>query len=210
MKLTNVINLFIPKIFIISIRKIKNIFKNNAVLFNGKDQLFKENLNNALVYGEYGCGESTNYVLNSYQIPIYSVDTSLFWVNKFKNKSPKLFIKHIDVGEVTNWGVPKNYNLRVNFKDYANWLWQNTDKPDLVLIDGRFRVYCFLTSLKLCDEGTKIIFDDYDREEYHIVEEFIMPTKKNDQQALFVIKDKNKINLDKLNMEINRFMYVIN
>ena len=56
----------------------------------------------------------------------------------------------------------------------------------------------------------KIIFDDYDREEYHIVEEFIMPTKKNDQQALFVIKDKNKINLDKLNMEINRFMYVIN
>ena len=74
--------------------------------------------------------------------------------------------------------MPKNYNLRANFKDYANWLWQNKDKPDLVLIDRKFRVYCFLTSLKLCDAGSKIIFDDYDREEYHVVEQFIMPTKK--------------------------------
>ena len=32
---------------------------------------------------------------------------------------------------------------------------------DCVLVDGRFRVCCFLTSLKNAEQGTRIIFDDY-------------------------------------------------
>ena len=38
---------------------------------------------------------------------------------------------------------------------------ENKLVPDLILIDGRFRVCCFLSSLKYGNVGTKILFDDY-------------------------------------------------
>jgi hypothetical protein len=46
--------------------------------------------------------------------------------------------------------------------------------PDLVLIDGRFRVCCALTTLlKLKDRKFKLLFDDYmDRPHYNSVERF--------------------------------------
>jgi hypothetical protein len=34
-------------------------------------------------------------------------------------------------------------------------------KPDLVLIDGRFRLACFLHPLLAAAPGTPILFDDY-------------------------------------------------
>ena len=82
--------------------------------------------------------------------------------------------------------------------------------PDTVLIDGRFRVCCFLTSLKYANENTKIIFDDYNnRPYYHVVEKFIKKEQTCGRQTLFIVKNKNKINFDLLNIEINNFHYVM-
>ena len=59
--------------------------------------------------------------------------------------------------------------------------------PDVVLIDGRFRVACFLYALIHTKPGTVIIFDDYaDRPEYHVVEEVISPVEVDQRQAKFV------------------------
>jgi hypothetical protein len=69
-------------------------------------------------------------------------------------------------------------------------------------------VLCFLTSLKLCDENTKIIFDDYnDRKIYHVVEELIKPTEKDGGQALFIV-NKKKINFKKLEFLLDKFEYI--
>ena len=82
--------------------------------------------------------------------------------------------------------------------------------PDTVLIDGRFRVCCFLTAIKYANENTKIIFDDYNnRPYYHVIEKFIKKEQTCGRQALFIVKNKNDINIDLLNIEINNFHYVM-
>jgi hypothetical protein len=85
-------------------------------------------------------------------------------------------IGHVDIGEVKDWGYPASYEKRENFQAYTDFLWVHDDKPDMVLVDGRFRVCCFLTTLLNANPGTVIIFDDYtNRQIYHVVEEIVRP-----------------------------------
>ena len=105
----------------------------------------------------------------------------------------RLNLKWIDVGEIENWGKPKSFKMRKNFLDYAIWLWKQNKEPDLVLIDGRFIILCFLTTLKFSPPGTKIIFDDYkERQFYHVVEEFCPIIDRCGRQALFEVNTKAK------------------
>ena len=117
-------------------------------LFDGDDELFKELILKANIYGEYGCGKSTSYVLRNTNCKVISVDTDENWVNnvKLETKNVKSDIKFIDLGPVRSWGRPINYDRQMFFKNYTNYLWEQNDRPDLVLIDGRFRICCFLTS----------------------------------------------------------------
>ena len=82
-------------------------------------------------------------------------------------------INYINIGNNSpnSFGRPEDYTMRENIMKYATDIWMRKSKPNLVLVDGRFRVLCFLVSIKHCDEKTKIIFDDYvNRKYYHIVE----------------------------------------
>lgn len=151
--------------------KSKYIFQNK--LFDGDDTLFKKLIKDILIYGEYGCGKSTNYVIKNTSSKILSVDTQYEWIELVKEKNKehlkRIKIFHIDLGATLDWGYPINYDKSKYFYKYTDSIWQCSVKPDLVLIDGRFRVCCFLTSLKYAEEGTKIIFDDYiSRPHYHI------------------------------------------
>ena len=207
------IKLFIPEIILIIKRK---FFKPTLSedLFGGYHHLFKKNLSSRSIYGEYGCGKSTFYVLENFDIPVLSVDSSEFWINeiKKKNKNINLDINYVNIGNVEEhgWGRPDDYSMRENFIDYANNIWIRERKPNFILIDGRLRVLCFLISLKNCSSGSKIIFDDYiNRKHYHIVEELIKPSSNDGRQALFEINDKNKIDMDKLEFLINKFNYIL-
>ena len=129
---------------------------------------------------------------------IYSVDTSNDWVKKIQSLegiegSNRMNLYWVDVGAVANWGAPTSFKMRHNFKKYAEILWLKNKTPDLVLIDGRFRVSCFLTSVKFAPVGTKILFDDYtDRSFYHVVEEFCQKIDTCGRQALFEVNTKAK------------------
>ena len=183
-------------------------------LFDGDDSLFKDLLKNSKNYGEYGCGLSTEWVLNNTNANILSVDSSKEWIDKISSKNveykKRLKLQHIDLGKVENWGRPVGYEKSYNFINYFNWIWTQDILPDTVLIDGRFRVCCFLTSIKYANENTKIIFDDYNnRPYYHVVEKFVKKEQTCGRQALFIVKNKNDINIDLLNIEINNFHYVM-
>ena len=183
-------------------------------LFDGDDSLFKDLLKNSKNYGEYGCGLSTEWVLNNTNANILSVDSSKEWIDKISSKNveykKRLKLQHIDLGKVENWGRPVGYEKSYNFINYFNWIWTQDILPDTVLIDGRFRVCCFLTSLKYANENTKILFDDYNnRPYYHVVEKFVKKEQTCGRQTLFIVKNKNKINFDLLNIEINNFHYVM-
>ena len=185
-----------------------------TMLFDGDDSLFKDVLKTSKIFGEYGCGSSTEWVLNNTKANIFSVDSSKQWIDEINLKNAaykkRLKLKYIDLGEVENWGRPVGYEKSYNFINYFNWIWNQDILPDTVLIDGRFRVCCFLTSIKYANENTKIIFDDYNnRPYYHVVEKFVKKEQTCGRQALFIVKNKNDINIDLLNIEINNFHYVM-
>lgn len=172
-------------------------------LFDGDDVLFKEAIGTAQVYGEYGVGASTIWVARHSNIPMISVDSSNEWLTQVRQEIPESnwIMKHVDLGPLANWGFPKTHSRRENYRCYPTALWQSERVPDLVLVDGRFRVTCFLTCLLEARPGTKIIFDDYmNRPKYHLVEEFCEASKTSVRQALFVVPET----LDRPNIEKTR------
>jgi len=212
------VNLLIP-IFIIVIWKIRNkiifSFRNfRGILFEGDDALFKKHIINVDTYGEYGVGNSTIWVSSNTNSQIISVETDINWLKEVKTKigniqnSNRFELGLIDLGEVSDWGTPKSYDKRNNIIKYIQYIWTKSSKPDLILIDGRFRVACFLMCLIKAKEGTKIIFDDYvDRKYYHIVEDFLNPAEFSTRQALFIVP--KKLNKKKIQEYLEKFLFVM-
>jgi len=181
----------------ISIKFKKKNLENN-MLFDGDDTLFKNLISEVKTYFEYGCGKSTEYMYKKSNASIFSVDTSKEWAAKTLNLSKdsnreRLNVKWIDVGDVADWGYPISFEKKQNFVKYANWFWEFGLKPDLVVIDGRFRILCFLTSIKFASIGTQIIFDDYtNRPFYHVAEDFLKIKDTCGRQALFEVDKGSK------------------
>ena len=193
-----------------NIRKLIRRIKDKD-LFEGDDLIFKREILKINVYGEYGVGDSTLWAINNTKVEILAVDTSKQWVNKVKSRikaSDRLTIEWIDLGTIGNWGRPISYQKKKFIYNYIRSIWIKNEIPELVLIDGRFRVACFLFSLITGSPGTKIIFDDYmNRPHYHIVEEFIKPTETSQRQALFIVP--NNCNTKNIQKTIDQFIYVM-
>jgi len=164
--------------------------------FNEKcNDAFKYHLKKAKIYGEYGCGASTIYAISNFNGHIISVETDKKWADKVQSNIPneekeRININWIDVGPVLSWGYPVNMDKKNNFINYQKKIWTE-QSPDFVLIDGRFRVACFIQSILNCNIGSSIIIDDYyNRKYYHCVEEVVeLKEIYGDRMALFV-KDK--------------------
>ena len=204
----------VPPIFIIAIRILRSNSVLPNVLFDGDDKLFKDEVKKVDVYGEYGCGKSTKWVLNNTAAEVIAVDTSSKWigaVNKDnQSNNDRLNIHHSNLGDVSGWGRPLSYEKIGSFSDYTDYVWRQKKTPKLVLIDGRFRVCCFLTSLKFAEEGTKILFDDYtNRPHYHFVEKYVSRFKECGRQCLFVVPSKAEIDMVELEKHIVSFRNVM-
>ena len=157
---------------------------------------FKEKVKNSKCYLEYGSGGSTIFAANTVKVPsIISVETDKKWNENVKlsidNPTSSLFIEYCDIGEVAEWGKPKNQDKIENFWQYSFQPWdtaiKNTLVPDTVLIDGRFRVSAFLTSLLCSRVGTILLFDDYfNRPHYFVVEEFCQLHERHGRMGVFI------------------------
>jgi hypothetical protein len=212
--MTKLLKLFIPPIFMkITKYIIQIVHKNKIVLFEGyESKSFQEHVSKAKVYGEYGMGQSTKWVYKHTNAEIISVESNDIWLKlvskEILDKNRCKFI-WADIGDIYDgYGRPTSYEKRDNFFLYFNGLWTQENKPEVVLIDGRFRVACFLTSLINANADTIIIFDDYTyRPYYHIVEEIIEPFEINGRQGLF--KVPANFDLEKTQRLLNDFKYVV-
>ena len=125
------INILIPILIIITWRaRHKIIFKirdYRGILFEGEDNLFKKNIRNIDLYGEYGMGDSTVWVFKNTKSKIISVDTDANWLKKVKSKIgvlenlDRLDLEWIDLGKISDWGTPKSYEKRNNIKNYLEY-----------------------------------------------------------------------------------------
>lgn len=158
---------------------------------------FKEKLAASACFLEYGSGGSTVYACTVAKIKnVISVESDPAWVEKVRamlQGSPSnLLIRHCDIGEVGDWGTPKNTLKFHHFWRYMVTPWDVAKKyghvPDTVLIDGRFRVASFLYSLISAPPGTTILFDDYvDRPRYARVEEFCRLKESRGRMGVFTV-----------------------
>jgi hypothetical protein len=168
-------------------------------LFDGDDKIFKSAVKDSKLYFEYGCGDSTKWVLNNTDSKIVCTDSSIEWLNTIPNNSRVVKI-YVNIGPLKDWGYPIDNSQIHNWPQYQKRIWEYPEKPDTVLIDGRFRVACFLTTLKYADKGTIILFDDYvNRDYYHIIEKYSKPITTYGRQAMFITKqnfDINELNND--------------
>ncbi len=180
-------------------------------LFDGDDRLFRKLVPKVAVYGEYGVGESTIWVVNNTSARVLAAETDAAWIKRVKSKMKtldRLDVSLVDVGEVGSFGRPRDYSKRANFMRYVESIWKRDRQPELVLIDGRFRVCCFLYCLRHGAPGTRILFDDYrDRPHYHLVEEFVSPDESFGRQSLFTIPDT--LDKEKIDETLQQFLYVM-
>jgi hypothetical protein len=115
---------------------------------------------------------------------------------------------HADIGLTGPWGIPfpagKPSLQRLNkWKAYPKTPWavinHQNNHPDLVLIDGRFRVATALTCcihMRGCSTA-QIVVDDYaDRPSYHVIEKHAKLVRMLDRMVVFEPShgDQSKLN----------------
>jgi hypothetical protein len=149
---------------------------------------FRELLASARNYLEYGSGGST-VLANQIVINLVSVDSDSSFLadvkRKLEQQDRRAMAKliHVNIGLTQHWGMPvftKPTRRRVRrWEEYAKapWRYFRTigQQPDLILVDGRFRVACVLESLLSLSplSNTRILVDDYlGRPEYSVVERY--------------------------------------
>lgn len=146
-------------------------------------EVFRRALHGAAAYLEYGSGGSTLCAAGLGVPLIYSVESDsdhlaevrAAFAERFAVQGQVLECVHADIGPTGRWGYPVNRDRVEAWPSYALAPWRLVEQhqvmPEVILIDGRFRVACFLVSLMKASPGTLILFDDYaERPQYHLVE----------------------------------------
>jgi hypothetical protein len=149
---------------------------------------------------EYGSGGSTVIAAMS-GARIFSVESDPDWARNVetwlaaKGLKDKVTLHLADIGPTKLWGRPKKIRL-VHLPRYLRypssvWLRADFQHPDVILIDGRFRVACFLEAMTRIRRPTRLLFDDYvRRQNYHVVERFQKPVQTIDRMAVFDLEPR--------------------
>lgn len=143
---------------------------------------------------EYGSGGSTVIGAEMPGKTVFSVESDAAWLEAMRGyfgaHPPKatVHLHHGDIGPTKKWGHPEGESEFRLWPNYPNSVWERADfqQPDLVLIDGRFRAACFLTTLFRATAPVTVLFDDYiNRKSYHAVEDLIRPKAMIGRMAQF-------------------------
>jgi hypothetical protein len=182
------------------------------------------------VYLEYGSGGSTILAVGSELTSITTVESDKIFLSNVVNKvkgmvsTAKFNPIYVNIGITGAYGYPLFgfYKRKIAYGGVsllssksrwgryaiAPWI-QVEQEPDLILIDGRFRVASVLQSLIKLSENNKctLMLDDY-RDHYKVIEPFIDIKKLVDNRSLIFTKKRENFDelkcqklLDKYNMD---------
>ena len=149
---------------------------------------------NSKAFLEFGCGGST-ILAGSMQVPeIMSIDSDINYLRaterslkKIKTSSDSKFL-FADIGKTGFLGRPILRRYSSTWNQYPMLPWINKFSPDLVLIDGRFRLACGYATLRFACAGTLIFFDDFQfRPCYWPVAEMLIKIKTVGRACLFKV-----------------------
>lgn len=168
--------------------------------------LLEGHLRRSKIFLEYGSGGSSVMATRLNVDRIYSVDSDEAFLHAVQtkvagNEDSRYLPIYVNIGPTGDWGHPTSRDEEHRWPDYVRQPWSHLDAaddtPDLVLVDGRFRIASFLMSLKSAPAGCVILFDDYvDRPIYHVVERFLKPTRTAGRMAEFIVPAKRPAGLE--------------
>lgn len=161
---------------------------------------FVERIKSSRVYLEYGSGGSTIQAAGHVQ-RLYTVDSDSWFLNAVRRKlaeKPRqadCHLLHADIGRAPRWALPPEpRSVPDSWRAYAwgPWqrLWRDRAMPDIILVDGRFRLACALASLIHLREhsGTQVLVDDYTgRPHYHALEKWATLLALHGSMAVFTL-----------------------
>jgi len=148
---------------------------------------------------EYGSGGSTILASEQPGKLVFSVESDRNWALRLQAEidardlpSPA-HLYHVDIGPTGDWGRPISPDAWTRFHRYPLAIWDEPffRKPDVVLIDGRFRPACFMAVLLRTRKPVTVLFDDYStRPAYHSVEAFLKPAELVGRMAVFDVQPR--------------------
>lgn len=159
--------------------------------------LLSEAYRDARVILEYGSGGSTRMAADMQGKYIMSVESDYKWARALhtelasRRTASPVSLHYVDIGVTGPWGRVIDDEGWREYHRYPNSIWEAPyfREPDVVLIDGRFRVACLLTVMMRCTRPTRVLFDDYgDRPKYWMVEALIAPRGRMGRMAEFIVE----------------------
>ena len=156
---------------------------------------YREHARRAASILEYGAGGSTVIAAECNVPSLYSVDSDARWIARLAREPAiaklvelgRAKLVHVDVGPVRRWGRPRSRLHAWKWPRYARRPWLDKDlRPDLVLIDGLFRIRCILETLRRVTPDTKIMLHDFSPQRHRHALPFVEPVEVVDRLALLV------------------------
>ena len=165
----------------------------------------------ASVILEYGSGGSTLLASDLPGKRIYTVESDRVWIDKLHGwyagyppaSMPLLW--HADIGPTRKWGYPADEATFRLWPGYAQGIWDHPEflPPDVVLVDGRFRLACLLTVALRTLKPLTVLVDDYiDRPSYHVAEALLGAPAMIGRMAAFNVPP-GLIAMDKLRLVVD-------
>lgn len=133
---------------------------------------------------EYGSGGSTVLAAEMPGKHVTTVESDRKWARMMKRwfqanppaEGSQVEVIWSNIGATRAWGHPVDDSEWRRFADYPLAVWQRPGfrHPDVVLVDGRFRIGCALATAFSATRPLTLLFDDYTRRKwFHKVEEFL-------------------------------------
>jgi len=152
---------------------------------------------------EFGSGGSTVFIAR-HALKVITVESDYIFSGSVKrtlkqNNLGNVEVLDVNIGPVTSGGQPLKqlkWIYRKKWENYATSPWKQLGSDyvaDIIFIDGRFRVSCFIqTLLRNGSNPYYILFDDYRlRTQYHVIESAVTPISYHGDAALFRISGDN-------------------
>ncbi|SDX98048.1 hypothetical protein [Citreimonas salinaria] len=170
----------------------------------------------AAVILEYGSGGSTVMAAELPGKTVFAVESDKAWAEDMRAwfdanppaEGTEVHVVWSDIGLTKEWGQPRDDSEWRRWSRYPLGIWRDKGfrQPDVVLVDGRFRVGCALASAFLTQAPLTLLFDDYaDRPRYARVEDWLGPPSMIGRMAVFHV-EPTPISPDRL-LQVVQFMH---
>jgi len=168
-------------------------------------KLFRSFMRCSTKYLEFGCGGSTCLAASLVSGSVITIDSSSEWLEKVsdhcRNTGSKVqpSMIYIDIGPTGDWGYPVDPATRDSWPNYHQRVWDDdrSSEADMYLVDGRFRVACFMQILLHSKCNPVIAIHDFSsREFYHVISEVAREIARADDLSVFQRKqdqDRDRI-----------------